>query len=256
MTGAERPGGPEAARPWALFLDVDGTLVDFAPRPDGVVIDGPLLELLKDLEAGLGGALALVSGRSLDDLSGLFGSCRFAMAGIHGAEWRLGGETGALLACDSPDCLRLALELGRLRTGLPDILIENKRQALALHWRSASQRRARVVAEATAAAARLGPGFRLLRGRRVVEILPAAAGKAGAIQRFMASPPFAGALPVFVGDDVTDESGFAAVNRLGGRSIRVGAGGVTAAGWRLAGVAAVRSWLAEVVCPALAGVRR
>ncbi len=246
---APRPAPPDG-RTWlrraALFLDIDGTLLDLAPTPAGVRVPPALPASLRALTLSLGGALALVSGRPLGDIDRLFPD-RFDAAGTHGAEWRLGGSAqGAEL----PGTADLTLVTALLRDGLnrlPGVRLEHKPLALALHYRAAPQWEAATQALAAQAAQMLGPAYRLQAGKAVVEILPAGAGKGSAIRRFMEHPPYAGRTPVFVGDDLTDEDGFAAVNALGGLSIRVGEGVGSQACYGLPGPAELRDWLVQLV---------
>ena len=207
----------------------------------------PGLEVrIRALALGLGGALALTSGRPLSDIDRLF-PAGFDAAGTHGAQWRLGGTETA----PGPEVEAALAEITPLlregTDGLPGVLLERKPHAIALHYRLAPERSAQVRSLAGRAARALGPAFRLQEGKRVIEILPAQAGKGAAIGRFMACPPYAGRTPVFVGDDRTDEDGFAVVNALAGLSIRVGDGGQTQARFRLHSPTAVRDWLASLV---------
>lgn len=233
---------PDWAGAWALFLDIDGTLLELAPEPQAVRVPPGLAARIGTLARSLGGALALVSGRPLSDIDRFFPG-GFDAAGTHGAQWRLGGtETAPGPAVDAA----LAGIVALLRDGtdrLPGVILERKPHALAVHYRLAPQWEAQVRSLAAHAAERLGPAFRLQAGKLVVELLPAAAGKGAAIERFMALPPYAGRTPVFVGDDQTDEDGFAAVNALGGLSIRVGKGVTTQARFQLDSPTAVRDWL-------------
>ena len=223
---------------WALFLDVDGTLIDIAPAPDEVVVPGDLAPLLESIAAGLSGAVALVSGRRLADVERLF-PLGLGGAGVHGAEWRLpGGAVHREGRWSAGTATAVAAEAG----GLPGVMVEDKGLAVALHFRRVPEQAPAAIALAEAAMAAAAPPLRLLRGKAVVELIPADAGKGRAIARFMGHAPFAGRIPVFVGDDVTDEDGFEAVNRMGGVSIHVGAA-ATAARYRLASPEAVRHWL-------------
>ena len=233
---------PAALGNWALFLDIDGTLVDLAAAPDGVVVPTGLTALLDRLTGRLAGALALVSGRSLTGIDRLLPGGRDA-AGTHGVEWRRNGRAQAL-AESWPAELDAAVAAATER--LPFLHVERKAHSVALHYREAPEQGAAVRALAEALVRAAPRPFDLLDGKAVVEIVPPGAGKGAAIERFMASPPYAGRLPVFVGDDVTDEHGFAAVNRLGGISVHVGANPATTAGWRLDSPAAVRAWLAAL----------
>jgi trehalose 6-phosphate phosphatase len=233
----------------ALFLDIDGTLLDLAPHPDAVVVDDDVRGLLDALQGAHDGAMALVSGRTLADIDRLFAPRRFAAAGLHGLEWRQAATANAVLLPTPRGLRTLSVELADRLARFPGVLLERKGPALALHFRRAPEAEAAVCLAARDALARLGSGYRLLEGHCVVELLPAAANKGAAVQRFMAAPPFAGRRPVFIGDDITDESGFAAVNTLGGFSVRVGKSAPTAARFTVGTVAAARHWLAGLANP-------
>lgn len=223
----------------ALFLDFDGTLVAFAQQPDGVTVDVRLPALLADLCARLGGALALVTGRTLAQLDALLGLPRYAAAGLHGHEWRL--ATGQLHQSGKP------VGVGRILSGLRErlgsdarLFIEDKGASVALHYRRAPGR-----AEACIAAMRelAGPEFEILQGHCVVEARPRGIHKGIAVKTLAAHPPFGGRKPVFVGDDVTDEDGFRVALALGGHGVKVGPE-PSVARYRLASVVAVHDWLA------------
>lgn len=237
---------PDWARTWALFLDIDGTLLDLAPEPQAVRVPPGLAARIGALARGLGGALALVSGRPLSDIDRFFPG-GFDAAGTHGAQWRLGGTATEPGSAIGAALLEMTPLLREETARLPGVMLEHKPHALALHYRLAPEREAQVRSLAACAAERLGPAFRLQIGKLVVEILPAEAGKGAAIERFLGRPPYAGRTPVFVGDDRTDEDGFAVVNARGGLSIRVGAGAPTQARFQLDSPAAVRDWLAGLV---------
>ncbi|EME69536.1 trehalose-6-phosphate phosphatase [Paramagnetospirillum caucaseum] len=224
---------------WALFMDIDGTLLDLAPTPDGVIIPKGLPQLLDSLARALGGALALVSGRSLDSIDRLFPGLWDAV-GCHGTEWRLGGQTFTPQPSWS-DGLVAGIEAARRR--LPGVVLERKSVSLALHFRAAPEQGAAVRALAEAAVATDPRRFGLLEGKSVMEIIPAGNSKGSAIERFMRVPPYAGRRPVFAGDDVTDESGFTAVNGMGGHSIHVGDSPVSKAHFCFPDPLAMRHWL-------------
>lgn len=245
MTRAKLSPPPPARLGWAYFLDVDGTLVEFAPSPDEVRVEPDLLALLKRLDGASGGGLALVSGRALSDLDARLDGLRVPMAGQHGLERRdaLGGIH--LSATPLPHQAIRNLLLSELKTH-PGLLLEDKGMTLALHYRQAPALGAYVHRLLAGLARRLGGDYTLQKGKYVLELKPGAADKGKAITTYLAEPPFAGRHPVFIGDDVTDERGFEAVNRLGGLSIKVGPG-KTAACHRLADVAAVRAWLAAAL---------
>ncbi|HTH15048.1 MAG TPA: trehalose-phosphatase, partial [Magnetospirillum sp.] len=198
--------------------------------------------LLQRLADTYGGAVALVSGRSLDNLRQLVAPFDPPAAGLHGIEWRdAAGAAHQLAVPEGLDDIRarLAHPAGN-RAGL---LVEDKGLAVALHYRLAPE--LGPLALSLAQAALVGhPGFTLVEGKMVVEIKPKGADKGSALETLMAHPPFAGRRPVFVGDDVTDEDGFAAANRLGGLSVLIGEARKTGATHRLPTIDACLSWLA------------
>jgi trehalose 6-phosphate phosphatase len=228
----------------ALFLDVDGTLIDIAARPTDVVGDTGLLQLLCMLRLRCQEALALISGRSIADLDRITAPERFAAAGLHGFERR--NVRGDCLRRAAPAAQKLS-EVRRILTQLasthPQLLIENKDYAVAVHYRQAPHLR-EVVENAIRSLPELqDAGLRVQHGRMVAEVTPSNASKAIALAEFMAEFPFKGRMPVYVGDDVTDESAFEWVNAAGGRSIAVGERQSSSARARLGSVDAVRSWL-------------
>ncbi|MBJ6980201.1 trehalose-phosphatase [Luteimonas sp. MC1895] len=231
----------------ALFLDVDGTLLDFAPRPDDVEVPDRLREALAALQQRLDGAVALVSGRSLAMLDTLLAPPRLPASGLHGLERRHGRRLQR--APRAPAALDLVRsEAVRLAARHPGAVVEDKGSAVALHWRAAGPHAgAELQAFARAALPRL-PGYRLQPGKAVIELRPAdtrglRADKGAAILAFMLEAPFAGRRPVFAGDDVTDEAGFAAVNAHDGISVLVGPPRASAAHFALSGTADVHAWI-------------
>jgi len=225
----------------AYFLDIDGTLVDLADSPGAVRLDPALPALVDALHASSGGAIALITGRSIADADRLFRR-RLAIAGQHGHERRSasGVVTRHRTSPRALDPARQALRaLGRRH---PELLLEDKGLTLALHYRRAPHLAGLAHRVISTVQTSLGDHYCVHRGKRVVELAPAGRDKGIAIRAFMREAPFRGKAPVFIGDDVTDEHGFAMVNALGGDSIKVGRG-PTAAGWRLPSVAAVLTWL-------------
>lgn len=237
-----RPRPPRPADDWALFLDVDGCLLELADAPDEVTVPPPLPGLLERLADRLDGALALVSGRALASLDTLFAPLQLTAAGLHGLERR--SLVATVPAPPRSAALESVHEEARsLADGFPGAIVEDKGAALGLHWRRAPHAAGTLRAFAEAALPRL-PGYRLQHGDHVVELRPAEGDKGAAIRALLDEPPFRGRVPVFAGDDITDESGFAIVNALGGVSVLVGDRTPSAAHFGLRDPAAVRAWLA------------
>ena len=206
----------------ALFLDVDGTLLEFGPAPDDVEVDASTLNLLQEASDILGGALAIISGRSLAQLDALFGHARFPAAGLHGIERR---DARGRLHVHAAEPLPPSLvdELGEIAERHPGVLLEDKGRAVALHYRQAASLHEMLHREVHALARRHGGDqLQVQPGAYVLELKPSGITKAHAIEAFALEPPFAGRTPVFAGDDLTDLHGFDAVERLGGVSIAVG----------------------------------
>lgn len=236
------PPPPDAADDWAWFLDVDGTLIDIAPTPSAISMPAEMPPLLQRLADAHDGAVALVSGRGLDNLLQLVAPFDPPAAGLHGLEWRdAAGTVRRLTVPAGLDDIRMRLRHEAEHfTGL---LLEDKGSAVALHYRLAPHLAGHVL-QTVRAALFDHPEFGLVAGKMVVEVKPKGADKGAAVASFMQTPPFTGRRPVFVGDDVTDEDGFAAANRLGGVSVLVGAPRETQARYGLPDIEACRVWLA------------
>ncbi len=225
----------------AFFFDVDGTLADIQPRPDDVFIPPPILLALADLHRQ-GVPVAVISGRPLAQIDGLLFPLRLPAAGIHGAERRTADGTFMQTELDRALLADIQQELSDACAAHPGLRLENKGIAFALHYREAPQLEPVAQALADDFVARYGHALTLQPGKCVFELKPRGASKGEVIRAFMDEAPFRGRLPVFIGDDLTDEAGFEAVNALGGVSVKVGQG-PTAARERLADVAAVGAWL-------------
>ena len=210
----------------ALFLDFDGTMVDIAPQPHAVHVPQPLLGLLQDVRAYLGGAVAVISGRPIAQIDALLDPLRLPVAGVHGAEWRDASGEVHLLNTHPLDHVQEAACLLAARN--PGLLVENKRGSVALHYRQRPELE-ELCLRTMQQAVDESTGLTLLRGKMVAEAKPSGASKGHAIETFLAEPPFAGRTPVFIGDDVTDEAGFSTVQRLDGVGIKVGEGPSVAA---------------------------
>lgn len=238
------PPLPSPETPWAMFLDVDGTLLEFASRPDDVEPMPGLIGILAEL--GRSAPLALISGRRIADLDRLFAPLSLPAAGQHGAE-RRGADGRVHLAPVSKEALEpVCTRLRAWTQDRPGIVLEDKGLSLALHYRGVPDRAGEATEVLEEAARESGGAFLVKPGKMVVEFRPREADKGRAIEAFMGERPFAGCLPVFVGDDATDEEGFGVVNGLGGYSVKVGEG-PTLARWRLENVGKVLAWLDRCV---------
>ena len=223
----------------ALFLDFDGTLADLAPEPDAVRLVSGVIPALLRLSGQLGGALAIVSGRRLADLDGFLSPLQLPLATEHGAQRR--DAHGRLVSLAEPDLAELARRATEFAAHHDGLRVEIKQAAVALHYRHAPELESLCLQLMQEAADRT-PGVELLRGKCVFEVKPANVSKGLAIRAFMGEAPFAGRLPLFAGDDTTDEAGFAAVQAMGGEGIKVGEG-ATVAHHRCASPDALREWL-------------
>ncbi|MFC4820738.1 trehalose-phosphatase [Dokdonella ginsengisoli] len=237
---------PPALATGALFLDLDGTLLDFAERPDAVVVEAGLRTALQRLHDARDGALALLSGRPLQQIDALLALPHAAAAGLHGAQLRRPDGHVSVLRPDPAHLERLRAHARALVAGLPGVLLEDKGAALALHYRNVPDAETAVRRAADDLLQVAGAGFALQPGNRVVEIKPAGVDKGTALLALMQAPPFAGRVPWMLGDDFTDEHAFEQANRLGGISVIVGARRPTRARHALADPAAVRRWLAAL----------
>lgn len=231
----------------ALFLDVDGTLLEFSDAPDQVDVPQTLIQKLRTAETCFGGAVALVSGRSLADLDNLFRPLQLPGAGLHGFETRHAGGERRRHEADAAAIARERERLHKMFEAVPGILIEDKGPCVAIHFRRVPALCNQVTDAAAAALARLGAAFEMLEGDMVRELRPAGINKGHGIRQLMEWPPFAGRTPVFIGDDVTDEDGFSAVNDLSGISVIVGSRRPTAARACLDDIAAVHRWIDQVI---------
>jgi trehalose 6-phosphate phosphatase len=231
----------------ALFLDIDGTLLEMAERPDRVQVPSLLPALLGRLAQQRGGALALVSGRPLEEIERLFQPWRGPAAGLHGIERRRAdGSLDARIDAAAAAALdRIRPPLAALAGEESRLILEDKQGTVALHYRAAPEREDEILALAFALQRQAGAALRLITGKMVVEFQPRGTDKGTTIAAFLDESPFFGRRPVFVGDDVTDEDGFAEIDRRQGVAIRVGESAETRARYALTSVANVLAWLAE-----------
>lgn len=227
----------------ALFLDFDGTLTEFAPRPEAVEVADGLQTLLSHLQSYLDGALAIVTGRPIQQVDAFLAPMRFPAAGLHGLELRLEREATARLRAPSPEILVLKERLAASDVLKRGALLEDKGPAVALHYRAVPDL-ASQVADLMQQAVEDLPSLHLVSGKMVIEAKPDTSNKGAALNVLMQQKVFAGRRPVFIGDDTTDEDGMKAARAHGGFGIKVGQGETDAA-YRLPDVAAVHNWLSS-----------
>jgi trehalose 6-phosphate phosphatase len=235
---------PADRQNWALFLDVDGTLLDFAPRPDAVIIPPDLPELLVQLHRAFGGALAMVTGREIKVIDSMFDPLKLPVAGVHGAELRL--SDGTLKGVPvSPALPRIVEKLDAFAAVNEGLLVEKKGRAVAMHYRLNPTMGEDVEAFVRDVVESDGEGLEIQPGKMVVEVRPAKIDKGRAIGVFLEDEPFVGRTPLVIGDDWTDEPAFRTANARDGRSIRVGRDKrPTEANESIADPTMVRQWLA------------
>lgn len=240
------PAVPAPRLDWAYFFDIDGTLVDLNDNPGGVRLDQDLRTLIEALHRASGGAVALISGRHLPDIDALMEGVRLPAAGQHGTERRDAAGRITHHAVRTAQLDWAHDQIAAAAAKHPGLELQHKGLTLALHYRRAPQLAGYAHRLVRSLLPRLGKEYCLQRGKRIVEVKPAGKDKGAAVLEFMAEEPFRGRTAAFLGDDLTDEYGFATVNRLKGYSIKVGPG-PTAARFRFRNVAAVRAWLQQAV---------
>ncbi len=229
----------------ALFLDFDGTLADIASHPDAVQVHPGVVPALRTLSGYLGGALAIATGRTRADIDHFLSPLQLPLASEHGAQYRL--ADGVQRGVPAPDLAPVLSVLQPMLDRHPALVLERKSAGVALHYRQAPELEARCRSAVDHALAQ-APGLEVLQGKCVLEIKPAGPNKGRAIADFMRHAPFQGRIPVFAGDDVTDEHGFAAVRALGGIGIKVGPG-ETQAQARCTDTTELREWIFQMASP-------
>jgi trehalose 6-phosphate phosphatase len=255
MQSNAAPRQPQITLPWsepvdlahfALLLDIDGTLLDIAATPDGVIVPPSLLATLAELHHRTDGALALVSGRRIDNIDRLFYPLKLPAIGGHGAESRLAiGDDIQPNGFAAPD-QTLKNEIMALAGHDPNLIYEDKVTSVALHYRRAPEQESFIRTHLAAIMAREPPGeLDAIWGKFVVEVKPMLYNKGSAVAELMTQPPFADRTPLFIGDDTTDLSVFKVLQQLGGRGFSVGAQMAGAIG-TFDTPLEVRNWLAHL----------
>lgn len=224
----------------ALFLDFDGTLAPIAPRPDEAAVPAPVRAALATLAALPAAAVAIVTGRRLEDVDRLLAPLVLPAAGSHGLERRdASGQVTPVVVDDAQ--VNDAVSRLAAFADAEGLLLEHKPGGASLHFRGRDTLEGACLALADEIEAR-HPALRVVRGKRVVEVMPREVDKGRAVEAFMSEAPFAGRVPVAVGDDRTDEDAFAAANRLGGCAVKIGEGESVAA-FRCVDIAEFHAWL-------------
>ncbi|ARN81230.1 trehalose-phosphatase [Methylocystis bryophila] len=233
----------DALKTHAIFLDLDGTLVEIAEHPDAVRVHPTTLRLLEALNDESSGALAVISGRELSAIDRLLHPLKLPAAGVHGLERR--DASGVLHTAPSAQAPPISFVFEKILGDETGVVIERKPGGVAVHYRlrpDLERRCCQIVKEIVGQRKDL----RLIHGKMVFEILQKGADKGSVINAFLGEPPFQGRVPIFAGDDVTDEAGFAAVNSHGGISIKVG-GQETDARFRAKNVQELEAWLRDLI---------
>ena len=230
----------------ALFLDLDGTLIDIAPTPVGVTIPGCLAPVLERVTHRLGGALAIITGRPMADVDSFLAPLAPLAAGVHGAEMRLAAG-GEIETRAEPIDIAVVEAVTRLAEEHPLITIETKRTSIAVHYRQSPFAEGQLEEGLTRILAWGRDHLVLARGRKVFEVLPRNISKGGALRTFMELPSFRGRRPIMIGDDISDQSAFGAAIQLGGAGLKVAGEQFSPTESHFKEPARVRAWLTTLV---------
>jgi trehalose 6-phosphate phosphatase len=231
---------------WALFVDIDGTLLSMAPTPDAVSVPSGLVELLTGLVTGLNGAMAILTGRRVSDADRLFAPLKLVASGVHGTELReqRGGPIQMLAPPVGPDIVQAMTKISGVAAG---IMVEQKGSGVAVHYRNAPLARHAVESHVERVIAESSYDLVLRPGRKVLEAVPIGFSKATALTTLLDLPPFKGRHPIMIGDDVGDESALRTAEKLGGLGLRVAGEHFSRDVADFDGVASVHAWLGLLV---------
>lgn len=232
-------------RRWALFVDIDGTLLNLAPTPDAVRVPASLVPLLEDLGRGLGWALGVLTGRRMADADRMLAPLKLAGSGVHGTEVRerRAGPIAILAEPIPSDLVQAMNEISQMAEG---ILVEQKGAGIAVHYRNAPLAQKAIESEVARIVAHSSYDLVLRRGRKVLEAVPMGFSKGRALTKLAQLSPFQGLRPIMIGDDVGDESAFLAAEQLGGIGLKVAGEHFSRSTADFDGVAAVRAWLEDL----------
>ena len=232
--------------PVAIFTDFDGTLVEIASHPDAIIVPDDLPARLRSLYSALDGALAVVTGRTIETIDSFLPAQDFSVTGSHGAERRHDGTSEGPAPHIVSNATAITRHVSDTLAGEDGLLVEPKPTGVAVHYRAAPEKGA-MASAALESALEGHPDFHAIAGKMVFEARPLSANKGAALEHLMQVKPFAGRTPVFIGDDVTDEDGFAAAERLGGFGIRIGQPAETRARFALPDIASLFAYFDALI---------
>jgi trehalose 6-phosphate phosphatase len=226
----------------ALFIDIDGTLLGVAPTPNSVYVPSGLVPLLDGVRRGLGGAMAVLTGRRIADVDRLFAPLCFVASGVHGTELR--ADPGAPITTLAPEIPSSIVQaMSGIRGMAPGVLVEPKGCGVAVHYRNAPLAQRALESDVAAILASSSYDLVLRKGRKVLEAVPRGFSKGTALAALAAAASFKGRRPIMIGDDVGDESALEAAERLGGIGLRVAGEHFSAEEADFGGVESVLAWL-------------
>jgi trehalose 6-phosphate phosphatase len=229
----------------ALFLDLDGTLLDIASAPTDVSAPIGLSATLQRLQRTLSGAVAVLTGRTIDDADRLLAPVKLAGAGVHGGELRFEPE-GEIEVISGSVPAPLVAAVEKLARSIPGVFVEHKGIALAVHYRAAPAFEPMLETELRGLLDAHANRLVLSQGRRVLELAPRTSTKGTALKQLMQMQPFQGRRPVMIGDDMSDEAALDVAASLGGMGLKVGGEHFRGGGTHFSGPAQVRSWLQDL----------